>query len=139
MRQRQRTPSQQAALLNRERGRIATQQGFTSFPWNTHPNDRYVRVPPSGPFSQAWQGVQKINEISKVGTKRASQYGPMPNPLQTRRHQTERIGMQAWWGGFGSGPVVADAMDQYTQDYINAAPSPSPLRMFIRRLRGFSA
>lgn len=139
MRQRLRTPSQQAALLNRERGRIATRIGYRSFPWNTHPDDIRLRVPPSGPYSQAWQGVQRRNEISRVGTRRASMYGTFDvNPMQTAREQTPRIGYQNWAAySFGGGPVIADSMDQATQDYwANQAPQASWLSTFLRRLRG---
>lgn len=111
------TGGQLAALAAQQRGIVQTPQGYTSFPWNTHPNDRYFRVFPTGPFTQAWQGVQKINLITSVGTKRSSVYNPnTPVFLRERLTQVSHIQQNNQaansWGG---GPAAIKAQEDYLQ------------------------
>lgn len=133
------TPSEQAAIVLRERGVIATKVGYVPFPWNTRPVDRYIRVVPEGPFDRAWEGVQRVNELSKVGMLRASMYGTLPvMPMQTTRVKSTRFQRNnAAAFAFGAGPAAAGEQQAYAEAYANQTASPGPLTMFLRRLRGY--
>lgn len=112
------SPGQQARYAAQARGIIQTRRGYTSFPWQTHPNDQFVRVFPDGPYSLKWTGVQKINLMSSVGTLRAARYGTQPVYLQQKRTQFSRIQYNNTAGGsfVGTGPAAQQwAQDEYTQ------------------------
>jgi len=141
LRKRRLTPAEQAQLELEQRGVIATHTGYTPFPWDIHPVDQYIRVPPSGPLSQKWDGVQQVNEISKVGMLRSAIYGGLPdNPMQSHQTRTERINQVNWLSfSFGAGPVTAQDQNEATQEYWNdqATPAqPSFLQSFLARLKG---
>jgi hypothetical protein len=134
------SPSQQAEALVRARGVIQSPIGYTHFPWDLHPIDKRKRVPPGGPYDQAWQGVQRVNLMSRMGFRRASQYGPMPMPLQRNVLRRATVNQNNWSAfSFGAGPVNAQSQNQATADWFqqNAeTASPGPVTMFLRRLRG---
>lgn len=116
-------------------------RGYTSFPWDTHPNDRFIRVPPSGPYSQAWQGIQRVNLLSKVGVRRAALYGTFPiSPLQTTRRQSSRMQWNTQPGVNGAGPALASEQEQAYEAYAygqgQQPQSPGLLSMLLSRLRG---
>jgi len=130
-----RTPAQQARIAAQQRGDIQTKQGYTSFPWDTHPNDRYVRVFPDGPYDQQWAGIQKNNLISQVGTQRASTYGDEPMYLQEVRQHSGTVQSVNWAAySAGAGPArIAAQQAAYAQQQ---AQPPSLLSTFMARLRG---
>jgi hypothetical protein len=49
-----------------ERGYTMTVVGYTSAPWDIHPDDLYVRVPAAPLFDRVYQGVQKDNALSQL-------------------------------------------------------------------------
>jgi hypothetical protein len=132
---RNKSPGEQARSAAIQRGIIQTPFGYTQFPWNIHPNDRYVRVFPDGPYSQAWEGVQRINFMSSVGTARASVYFPMANPLQTRKTKVPQL-QDVNWAAYsqGAGPAVIEYQQQ--QAAMQAQQNQSLLSTMVRKLRG---
>lgn len=129
------TPGQQAAELVKARGTIQSPFGYTSFPWNTHPDDRFRRVYADGPFDRAWEGVQKINEMSKVGTARASFYNPnIPVfNFETKAQYTSIQKNNLASRSFGGGPASIAAQEQ---EYAQSGQPPSFMGMVLSRLRG---
>lgn len=136
--------SQQAAEAAANRGLIATGRGYVPSDWNdpARANDRSrrVRVVPVGPLSQEWPGVQRINEASKVGTRRAALYGAFPtSPYQSYRSHFSRV-QQNNQAAFsqGAGMVTAQMQDQKTQDFYDWQYSEQPgfLESFLARVRG---
>ena len=126
------TPGEQAQLLVNERGDIWTNRGYTSLPIVIHPNDRYVRVPPGGPFDQAWQGIQKDNPVAHLGTS----FADIANPLQTQAlslpyiQQNNPTAMSV-----GAGPALAASQqNQYAAAVANQRPSLTS--SIMRRIRG---
>lgn len=117
-----------------ERGTIVTPIGYASFPWQTHPDDIYLRVPPNGPFTQAWQGIQRDNLISHVGTKRASMYSAEPVYLHQTKEQTSRVQQNNYAAqAFGMGPDLIASMDQ---EYQTTGQTRSFASMVISKLLG---
>lgn len=132
-RPRQATPGEQAAVLVRDRGVIQSQRGYNIFPWDTHPNDAYRRVFPDGPFDRAWEGIQRCNEISKVGMLRASIYNPdIPVFNFEEKSQLPRV-TRNYGFHFGGGPASIAAQEQ---EFQQTGQPPSFVRMVIGRLRG---
>lgn len=87
----------------RDRGVIITKQTLRSAQWQTHPNDIRIRVVPDGPYTQAWEGVQKVNPLAYVGTH----YQPVLNPLQTGRMTLPTINQNNPIPSFfGTGPIT---------------------------------
>ena len=126
-----------------QRGITPTQIGYTPAAWHGLSNRQEVRlrVVPDGPLSEAWQGVQRINELSKVGTMRAAQYGTFPtSPYQTYQSRNARVNQnnQAAFS-FGAGMVTAQMQDQANDDYFAAQAEgqaqPSFLASFLGRIR----
>lgn len=129
------TGGQQVEAFNRDRGVIQSPFGYGQFPWNIHPNDTYRRVFPDGPFDRAWEGVQKVNEISSVGMLRASIYNPnIPVFNFEQREHTPRTNRNTLFG-FGGGPASIAAQEQ---EYQQTGVPPSFLKMVLGRLRGKS-
>jgi hypothetical protein len=131
------TPGQQAQVLVDDRGTVQSPVGYTQFPWNIHPNDRYRRVFPDGPFDRAWEGVQKINLMSSVGTRRASFYDPN---IPVFNFETKKQYPRVQWNNqashsFGGGPASIAAQEQ---EYQQTGQPPSFLGMVMSRLRGGS-
>ena len=135
MGRRLRTPGQQAQTLIRDRGTIQSPIGYSQFPWNIHPVDRYRRVMPDGPFDRAWEGVQKINLISSVGMRRASFYNPnIPVFNFELKEQYPRIQSNNQAShSFGAGPGSIAAQEQ---QYQQSGVAPSFMQMVLSRLRG---
>lgn len=137
MGRRRMTGGQQAQVLIRDRGTIQSPIGYTSFPWAIHPNDRYRRVFPDGPFDRAWEGVQKVNLMSSVGTARASFYNPdipvfnFETKAQYGRIQSNNQASHS----FGAGPASIAAQEQ---EFQQTGIPPSFLRMVMARLSGRS-
>lgn len=134
---RRQTPAQQVEAFNRARGIIqpGTNMQFNQFPWNIHPDDQYRRVFPDGPFDRAWEGVQKINEMSKVGTARASFYNPNIEVwnFQTKAQYTSIQRNNQASHSFGAGPASIAAQDQ---EYQQTGTPPSFMSMMMARIRG---
>jgi hypothetical protein len=126
---------QQARLAARQRGVIQTGTGYTSFPWNTHPDDQRVRVFADGPFDRAWEGVQKVNLITSVGVLRAARYDPNSPVFNFEtKQQTPRVQQNNWAAfSFGGGPASIAAQEQAYQE---SGQSQSFLSMVLGRLRG---
>jgi hypothetical protein len=132
------SPSEQALEAWQASDNIVTTQGYTSFPIQIHPNDRYVRVFPEGPYTQAWEGVQKINAVASVGKLRTAIYNPngMANPFQTSKMAVPVVGNNVWGpGSIGTGPAIYGADPNYGQaDY--SAPYQSLVSRILAKLRG---
>ncbi|MGH7239264.1 MAG: hypothetical protein ACREHG_04255 [Candidatus Saccharimonadales bacterium] len=128
------SPGQQAQTTLGQRGTIQTAIGYSSFPWNTHPNDQRIRVVPTGPFDRAWAGVQKNNLISRVGTKRTSMIGPQPVYLQQLAASTQTIQRSNLAStAYGLGPASLTAVQQ---QYAQSGQLQSLKSMILGRLRG---
>lgn len=115
-------------------GKIQSPIGFTSFPWQTHPNDRYRRVFPDGPYTMEWPGVQKINLITSVGTQRASMYGDEPAYLTQLRSRSGTV-QSVNWAAYsqGAGPAVIQAQEEAMQQ---SQRGPSFWQSVLARVRG---
>jgi hypothetical protein len=126
------TPGDLAEAQVRERGDIWTNKAYTEMPIVIHPNDEYLRVFPDGPFSQAWQGVQKDNPIVDLGTN----YMGIPNPYYNAEMGLPTIQYDNPAAmSVGQGPVL---VDDYEQSVI-AGPvqtQPGLLRTILNRLQG---
>jgi hypothetical protein len=140
------SPSQQAKLAANQRGIIQTKRGFTSQPVQIHPNDRYVRVFPDGPFDEAWEGVQKIVGGIMPGTHRMGgmwdprdgmgQYATR-NYLQGTLTQSGTISNNnAASRSVGAGPASYAAQAQAYAAQQNA--SPGLLSLLVNKLKGRS-
>jgi hypothetical protein len=130
-----RTPGQQAALASQERGNLRLQQGYTSFPWNTHPDDRYIRVFPDGPYSQKWDGIQKVNLISTVGVLRSARYTPEPAYLQEYATVVPHT-QQVNWAAYSQGAGPAVIAQQQAEAQQQAMIPPSFWGAVMARIRG---
>ncbi|MGH7239162.1 MAG: hypothetical protein ACREHG_03740 [Candidatus Saccharimonadales bacterium] len=128
---RRQTAESLGALVPTLRHDIWTNRGYISEPIVIHPNDRYRRVFPDGPYSQAWQGVQKTNPVADVYLG----FMELPNPLQTQYMMTNRIlrtNPDAY--SVGAGPVLyaAQAAPSSVTDYGR----PTLIQSVLKRLRG---
>jgi hypothetical protein len=131
------TPAEQTEIFYRDRGNVqlGTNRQFNQFPWNIHPDDQYRRVFPDGPFDRAWEGVQKINLMSSVGTARSSFYDPnVPVFNFETKSQYGRVQQNNQAShSFGAGPASIAAQEQ---EYQQTGVPPSFLSMVMQRLRG---
>lgn len=132
---RPKTGGEQAIEALQERGVVATQIGYTQFPWNIHPRDQRIRVVPSGPFDQAWQGIQKENLISRVGTKRSSQYGATPRFLQEINPRTSRVLLNNL-GSTAQSSAGPGAIAEMTTEYQQTGQPVSFKQMVFRKMMG---
>lgn len=130
------TQSEQAQLLNQQRGNVWTDNGYASDtqlpPWLlTNYRDRYRRVFPDGPYDRSWQGVQKINPIASLSVGRQA----IPNPLHRNALRVQRT----LWNNptshsVGAGTALAAYNQQ--QEALAAQARPSVLKTIVGRLRG---
>ena len=99
-----------------------------------HPNDLRKRIPPDGPLSQEWAGVQKVNPIAGVGTRFAElDY----SPLTSSRLRTGTVNLNNPVPDFyGSGPVPVFEQEQATLDSYGGTPQQGLLRTLLGRLTG---
>lgn len=66
------TPTEKIAAAEwSQRGTVVTTHPYHPYPYTVAPNAYYSGTVPLGPYSQAWQGVQKTNAIARVGTRYA--------------------------------------------------------------------
>lgn len=132
-----RTGTQQAADFAQARGIVMIPGAYAYRPMQIADRDRgsYVRVAPDGPFDQAWQGVQKMNAVARVGTH----YQDIPNPLQTNRMHIPRV-MRNNPGAFsiGGGPLSYTASQSEAANPYNLAPANPTLSGVLKsRLKGW--
>lgn len=128
---RKRTPGDLAEMQWDERGDEWINIAYTQLPINIHPNDLYIRVFPDGPYSQAWQGVQKNDPITQLGTNHMG----IPNPYYRDRMglPTVQYDNPAAWS-VGAGPALLDAQDQ---DWVaSQQQNPGLLQTVLAKLRG---
>ena len=115
-------------------GMIITDRPYAQMAINIHPNDLKRRVPPGGPLSQSWQGIQKSNPIAGVGHHFMElSY----NPLQSERLMYGVINRNNPTPSFfGSGPAPSAAQQQMALDQYANPKAPSVVRSILSRLMG---
>ena len=106
--------------------------GYISEPLNTHPNDEYTARPMAGPFSLAWQGVQKRQEERYLDTTwvRLGISGPpVPSALQTVQANNPRYQQYGSYQQFAGhwGIVPATEMMTGSSSQIGTANAPTGL------------
>ena len=126
------TPGQQAQMLIDQRGDKWTNIGYTQ-PVSMIPvaNYLYRRVAPDGPYSQAWQGIQRNNPVSDIYTGRPE----IPNPYQRNRMvlpPTLKNNPAAY--SVGAGPALYAAQDQLAA--VQDSQRPSLLQTVLAKLKG---
>lgn len=98
-------------LASREPAPVATPTPYRPYPWPASTNYEYSGVVPVGPYTKAWQGVQKANAIAGVGRYWA-RYGYLNMSAQalTVAFATKTNPMGTYRGpGISNGPTEAAA------------------------------